>query len=992
MPRSRTKRRTITGLRTRPLAGLERLEAREQPSASMLGNLNTTPQSAFNSFGDSVPYLGGPQAGAVVGGSVVFAASDGANATEIWKSDGTAAGTALVAALPDGGLTPTPYALSGGFTAAGGKAYFSYNDNTHGNELWVTDGTAAGTHIVADLTPGATGSNPQNLNAVGGRLVFTAADAAHPELETLYATDGTAAGTVSLTGLTMLTTPGFLTAGGSLYFDSRTIDPNTSEATDAIWVSDGTQAGTHAAVTLPAGTTADVRFYSNWLAAVGTRLYFTATDQTAGSELWTSDGTVAGTRIVKDINTTTPQPEPWFIPVDGPNGSSSPQQLTAVGGTLYFTADDGVQGQELWTSDGTDAGTRMVADLSPGVGSVGGPLYGTDGTGSQIKGLTAVGAKLYFSADDGTHGPQLYVSDGTAAGTITLTSVTHSSSGPGPVALTGAENPVILSAAGGQVFFSIGDSADGRQLWATDGTAAGTHLIKIIGSTSDLLDQFGRGPGPLGAVGGKLLFQADDNAHGRQLWATDGTAAGTAIVKYLNPGDEGSFASQYVAAGGTVYFTAVTGDGTAGLYATDGTAAPRLVMSFAGGPTAAGQPPVLPHLLTAVGGDLYFVGRAGSVGLRLYKSNGTAGGTTVVKEIARPADAGVADSYGPLGIDNPTAVGGTLFFTLDLPAVGQQLWKTDGTAAGTTLVRQLNAAYTPPNPPPGASPPTPTPLGYEKPAVHQMTAVGTNLFFVADDDTRGAELWVSDGTAAGTKVVADINPGPAGSGPADLTALNGKLYFTAQDGAHGRQLWVSDGTAAGTKLAATISISTASDLYAGPPRTIDGPEPRRMVASGGRLFLTGTDAAHGTQLWTSDGTAGGTHRVTQLPAAYSYPGSAVDPAIDGLTAAGGKVYFSAGDPTLRRQLWVTDGTAAGTKMLGPIGDGKQGPTYENLGANPVVLAATASGLLFTADDGMHGRELWATDGTAAGTRLVHDLFPGTGSGAGMAGRPATRPW
>ena len=132
--------------------------------------------------------------------------------------------------------------------------------------------------------------------------------------------------------------------------------------------------------------------------AVGDTLFFTADDGSHGTELWTSDGTEPGTVMVKDL-----RPGEY----DG-----NPEYLTAVGENLFFTARDGVHGPELWKSDGTEPGTVLVKDITPGAGGYNEPSW-----------LTGVGEMLFLAADDGTHGNELWKSDGSGPGTVMVKDV-----------------------------------------------------------------------------------------------------------------------------------------------------------------------------------------------------------------------------------------------------------------------------------------------------------------------------------------------------------------------------------------------------------------------------------------------------------------------------------------------------------------------------------------------------------------------------------------
>jgi ELWxxDGT repeat protein len=180
----------------------------------------------------------------------------------------------------------------------------------------------------------------------------------------------------------------------------------------------------------------------SYLTAIGNTVYFRASDETNGIELWKSDGTAAGTVMVKDIYN---------------SGSSSPYDLKAVGNTVYFRAYDGTNGYELWKSDGT--GTVMVKDINNGSGS------------SSPSQLTAIGNTLYFLANDGTNGYELWKSDGTAAGTVMVKDIYNGSGGSYAVGFT---------AVGNTIYFQANDGTNGTELWKSDGTAAGTMMVKDI--------------------------------------------------------------------------------------------------------------------------------------------------------------------------------------------------------------------------------------------------------------------------------------------------------------------------------------------------------------------------------------------------------------------------------------------------------------------------------------------------------------------------------
>jgi ELWxxDGT repeat protein len=411
-----------------------------------------------------------------------------------------------------------------------------------------------------------------------------------------------------------------------------------------------------------------------------------------------------------------------------------------------------------------------------------------------------VNGALFFVADQyASYGSLecLWVTDGTEAGTVLLAGKTPSWR-TGPDRLTAVDDTLFFQRSG--------------DLWKSDGTQAGTvEVLDVSGLSLDHLT----------AVDGVLYFSAHKSGHGLELWRSDGTAAGTTMVKDIRPGSPSGDPADLTAANGTLFFAAAMSFNDAGLWKSDGTESGTVLVK---------DTPGSPAGLTWVKDTLFF--RAGSVGgFGLWKSNGTETSTVAVKDLA---------PY------NLAAVGDTLFFKADDNGVGDELWKSNGTEAGTVLVKDVNplqnCGYS------GDGPCDSDPSA--------LTDVDGTLFFVADDGVHGQELWVSDGTAEGTRLVQDLNPlvtcdtrgdnpgsgsHPCDSEPEHLANVNGTLYFAANDGTHGYELWKSDGTPEGTTL--------VKDIRPGGP----GAGPAYVTAAGGsRFFFSAYDDSHGRELWAYD--------------------------------------------------------------------------------------------------------------------------------------------
>jgi ELWxxDGT repeat protein len=615
---------------------------------------------------------------------------------------------------------------------------------------------------------------------------------------------------------------------------------------------------------------------------------------------------------VKDINTTrTGGTYLWPYNAD----------FVEMNGVAYFAVSDGIHGLELWRSDGTGAGTRLVRDICPGACS------------GLPRGLTAVGTTLFFSADDGAHGPELWKTDGTEAGTVAVKDIV-----PG---LEGSF-PTQLFELGATLFFTADQEATGRELWKSDGTEAGTVLVKDLAAGPD-----GSNPQPLDRLGGVMLLSAWDADHGRELWKTDGTAAGTVLVKDVNPGPDSSHSydsphlpgyAPFAVSGGRLYLNALEPGTGAELWATDGTEAGTVLVKDIAPGTFSSQP----FALVELGGQLLFRADDNTHGNEIWKSDGTEANTVQIKDI-RPGSGGST----PWEL---TALGSWVYFRADDGTNGSELWRTDGSEADTALVSDIRT---------GAAGGIPVfgPAGF--------AAVGTRLVFFADDGTHGLEPWSTDG--ATTALLADLNAvGPSQYQLHPVAAdrrlvLNGLWYFRAFDSDGDVEVHVSDGTPAGTGPLKEINDQASGfDLsFLGMPFGAS-----TLADRNGTLFFQASDGVDGTELWKSDGTAAGTEEVADL---FPGPGGSIPYEI---TALGNSVVFGAESSlAVGRELWISDGTSAGTSLLKDLE-----PSGTTSGGFPWWLTRAGGRVFFNGFDGTV-EKLWQTDGTAAGTVPARDIAP-----------------
>jgi ELWxxDGT repeat protein len=345
-----------------------------------------------------------------------------------------------------------------------------------------------------------------------------------------------------------------------------------------------------------------------------------------------------------------------------------------------------------------------------------------------------------------------------------------------------------------------------------------------------------------------------------------------------------------------------------------------------------------PTHLTRAGANLYFVS-----GNRLYRSDGTAGGTALLKTFAS-------------GITELTDVNGTLFFVTSSGGYGPELWKSNGTTAGTTLVNDIN---------PGA--------GSSDPA-HLANVNGT-LYFAANDGVHGTELWKSNGTAAGTVMIADIEEGTYGSQPAGMTAYGGRVYFRAGTSYNGFEPWVSDGTAAGTSLVAYLREGHYPGEF---PPELNPPYlsfPDNFTVSGGGLYFTAyPNIGNVERVFRIGGTGDGPQDVGGASAAR-YGASA---SITQVADVNGALYYST-----RSLAYPYKG--ASNRLYKIIGTTNTLLRDFSLGDEEINQFTVAGGVLyFVANDGRSGREIWQSDGTPEGTAMLPEVVVGPGSGVPRA--------
>ncbi|MCI2229366.1 T9SS type A sorting domain-containing protein [Polaribacter sp. MSW13] len=842
----------------------------------------------------------------VFNNELYFVLETGDTGAEVFKTDGTEAGTTIVKDIntnPNSGSNPD------NFIIFNNELYFTADADWFGTKLWKTDGTEAGTTIVNNDV-----KYPSNLTVFNDNLYFLGEDENFDS--ELWKTDGTEAGTEMLKNISPVGSSSphdFIVFNNELFFAAY-----TDTSGEELWKTDGTEAGT---VMLKEINNGDLGSDIGNLIINNNSLMFSANDNINGRELWKTDGTEAGTVMVKNISTGDASTIfNNFIPFDAT--------------TTFFLANTEDFGVELWKTDGTEAGTILVKDINPGVESGISEF-------SSIDPIVQNGI-MYFSGNDGVNGFELWKTDGTEVGTLMIKDINSDNTiDNGRGVIHG------FSLLNNKVVFEAFSTDTNRELWQTDGTEAGTVIIK------DMNPGRGWGTSMEGAVviNNTLIFNGSNGINGFELWKTDGTEAGTVMLKNLNGIPNGSNPSNFAVALDRLYIQAdSTNFGSSRLFATDGITSDWVIDNDNGpiiGPKAITEYKDKAYFVSTdfsedygifytdlenskefvtkinPGGfanissffhyentnELFFAADDGVNGKELWKTDGTDVGTVLVKDIEPGEnDSSPSDFF---------EFNNNLYFmttkaTSSFPrSYKKTLWKTDGTEAGTILVKEFDF------------------YGNNYPPY--FTEYKSKLYFTVFDNSTGAiHLWRTDGTEAGTEaayVGFDY--------PNNMIVINDEMFLAATNGEEGQEMWKYDGENAEIFKAFYEGASTG---YA--PFT----NFRKLV--NGNLYFTVYEEGSVKSLWKSDGTDEGTVKLLDN---FSY--------VNDLAMAGDILYLSLNNDANGTELWKTDGTEAGTVLVQDLYPGEDSFGFKN-SSNPSNLTALGNDLYFSANTLEYGLELF----------------------------------
>ncbi len=450
---------------------------------------------------------------------------------------------------------------------------------------------------------------------------------------------------------------------------------------------------------------------------------------------------------------------------------------------------------------------------------------------------------------------------------------------------------------------SIFESPLDSSIWISDGTAVGTLQI------SDTIKYMGYGY----LLNGKFIFKGISPHCGKEIFITDGTTNGTKLIKDINPGTANSqpLATTMVAFNNHVYFAAVTPGEGCELWKTDGTTGnTTLIKDIVTG--AASGIDTTAFAIASNGTVVLFDAKTVANGNELWTSAGTGATTNLLKDINLGATSSTPRAFSPFNSN-------LLFTITSADALTMQIWRTDGTAGGTVLIKDNIMS----------------PYGFVNNYVFTLYHVFNNraYFLINDGVHSGDALWSTDGTDATvshTSFLEDLGA-VAGMGSfllVDAINLPTKFIFPYSDATTFFSLWQSDGTAIGTKSFKDFPVNAEGNV---PFIYLNGTS---NPLYNGKFFFSASDA-NGNELWMSDGT------TTQLlKDIYVGANDGISSSPSWLFTTSG-LFFAANDGTHGNELWKTDGTT--TTMVQDI-------FLNQHNADPTLYFVNNSKIFFSATD------------------------------------------
>ena len=946
-------------------------------------------------------------------GTLYFSASDGVNGTELWRVN-TAGVAELVPGSVAGGINPGSNGSDpSDFTIVGTSLYFVAIDNTNGKELRRL-GTTGVVQLVEDsisgggLNPGSSDSSPKYLTNVSGQLFFRATNSSVGDELWRVPTGGLAsvvedsiAGGGIAPGNEGSYPMNLLNFGGTLYFAAS----NSANGTE-LWRVSGSSIAQLVEDSIAGGglEIGSGSSYPSELATSSGTLYFQANNAANGTELWrintggvaqvvqvagsSSGGINPGASSAVPTNLTNASGTLYFQATTDSNGyelwrvnsvgeaelvednqagigiapgtaNATPLKLTNVNGTLYFSADDGSRGRELWRVPSTGV-AEIVEDNLPGGG------IAIAAESSYPSDLMNVSGKLFFSARNAAQGTELWQIDASGIANVVENGISGDGLSPG----TGDSNPAKFSMVNGKLYFSANNGLNGLELWrikTSVATAISAEQISVAGSTNGIArNSSGSDPENLTLLNGTLFFAALDNTNGRELWKLNNLGVAEIIEDSLpggglQPGVISSNPRDMTSVSGTVYFSADAGTST-GLWRIDSSGLAQLVFSSL---STGGIEVILnkPHssLLTNVNGTLYFVAADNLNGNELWRI-GTAGSAEIVEDVLPGGGLNPgASSSNPNALAN---VNGTLYFVAKNLAAGEELWQVTGSGTAELVEDSIpgDGIY----PSAGSSLPS------------ELTNFGGTLYFQANDGTNGKEIWRvgTSGLAELVEVAAPqggINAGFVGSYPSRLTTSNGTLYFQANDGTTGIELWRIPNSG----IASQVLASGGGDINPGRFSS----NPKYLTDVSGTLYFQGQDGVNGYELFRVNALGNAQIVEDAIPGGGIRPGNATS-APNKLKNLNGTLYFEANDGTNGKELWRVNSSGVAELVEDTIAGGGIAPGSDN--SNIDNLTAVGGSVFFTAEDVNRGRELFTMNNLGIAVAISgedggNEILPGATS-------------